>query len=288
MNGPGLIACGALSLVLAAAPVGVRAGPVVSHALEELTWTEVREFVAGGGTTAIVPVGGTEQNGPHLVLGKHNARVRALALRIARELGDALVAPVVAYVPEGAIEPPSSHMRWAGTLSVPTAAFEQVLESAARSLRAHGFTTVVFLGDHGGYQASLAAVAARLNRSWAGSRARAVAIAEYFQATESAYPALLRERGYRDDEIGAHAGLADTSLALAIDPGLVRSARLAAPPNPGDGVRGDPRRASAELGRLGVDAIVEASVAAIRARTSSPTTRNATADPPAPTRRNRP
>ena len=163
-----------------------------------------------------------------------------------------------------------------------------MLESAARSLRAHGFTTVVFLGDHGGYQASLAAVAARLNRSWAGSRARAVAIAEYFQATESAYPALLRERGYRDDEIGAHAGLADTSLALAIDPGLVRSARLAAPPNPGDGVRGDPRRASAELGRLGVDAIVEASVAAIRARTSSPTTRNATADPPAPTRRNRP
>ena len=143
-------ACLAAGLV-AAASAGVAATPP-SRAIEELTWTEVREFVAGGGTTAIIPIGGTEQNGPHMVLGKHNVRVRALSLEVAGALGDALVAPVIAYVPEGPIDPPGSHMRYPGTLSVPTGAFEQVLESAARSLRAHGFRDIAFVGDHGGYQ----------------------------------------------------------------------------------------------------------------------------------------
>lgn len=266
------------------------AGPA-SRAIEDLTWTEVREFVATGGTTAIVPVGGTEQNGPHLVLGKHNARVRALALRAAEALGDALVAPVIAYVPEGAIDPPGSHMRYPGTLTVPTAAFEQVLESAAKSLRAHGFRDIAFVGDHGGYQRSLVAVAARLNRAWAGSPARAHAIVEYYQAGESAYPKRLAARGYRDDEIGTHAGLADTSLALAIDPRLVRVERLADLPRVADGVYGDPRRASAELGRLGTDAIVEATVAAIRAaagdRAARPS-RQATAPTPRHSERKQP
>ena len=44
--------------------------------LEELTWTELRDAVRAGKTTIIVPIGGTEQNGPHMALGKHNARVR--------------------------------------------------------------------------------------------------------------------------------------------------------------------------------------------------------------------
>ena len=233
--------------------------------LEELTWVELRARIAEGATTVLVPIGGTEQNGPHMVLGKHNVRVRALSLEVAGALGDALVAPVIAYVPEGPIDPPGSHMRYPGTLSVPTGAFEQVLESAARSLRAHGFRDIAFVGDHGGYQQSLVAVAARLNRAWSNTPARAHAIVEYYRAGESVYPKLLAARGYRDEEIGAHAGLADTALALAVDPALVRNARLADPPRVADGVRGDPRRASAELGRLGSGAIVDATVAAIRA-----------------------
>ena len=70
-------------------------------ALEALTWTELRGLVQSGKTTIILPLGGTEQNGPHMALGKHNVRVRLLSERIARVLGDALVAPVLAYVPEG-------------------------------------------------------------------------------------------------------------------------------------------------------------------------------------------
>ena len=73
--------------------------------LEELSWTELRDQIRSGKTTVIVPIGGTEQNGPHMALGKHNVRVRYLSEKIARVLGNALVAPVIAYVPEGALGP---------------------------------------------------------------------------------------------------------------------------------------------------------------------------------------
>ena len=78
--------------------------------MEELTWTEVRDAIRAGKTTIIFPTGGTEQNGPHMVLGKHNFIVKHAAEQIARRLGNALVAPVLAYVPEGNIDPPSGHM----------------------------------------------------------------------------------------------------------------------------------------------------------------------------------
>src|SRR5947208_12746054 len=98
-------------------------------AIEDVTWTELATALNAGKTTIIVPIGGTEQNGPHMVLGKHNVRVKILAERIARALGNALVAPVIAYVPEGSTDPPSGHMRFAGTISVPERAFESVLEA---------------------------------------------------------------------------------------------------------------------------------------------------------------
>ena len=87
--------------------------------LEEVTWTELRDLIRSGRTTIILPTGGTEQNGPHMALGKHNVRVKALAEKIARGLGNALVAPVLGYVPEGGIAPPTGHMRFPGTISTP-------------------------------------------------------------------------------------------------------------------------------------------------------------------------
>jgi len=230
--------------------------------LDELTSVELRALIDHGTTTALVPVGGTEQNGAHLALGKHNVRVRVLAGRIAERLGDAVVAPVVAYVPEGAIDPPTQHMRFTGTLSVPVAAFESVLEGAARSLHRHGFRHVVLLGDHGGYQRSLQRVADKLNRAWGGSSS-VLALTEYYAAAQ-AFDATLAKQGYTAQEIGRHAGLADTSLAWAVDSSLVRPQAL----RPVDGVSGDPRRASAQLGQDGIEHIVAASVAAIRARTA--------------------
>src|ERR671924_1449954 len=66
--------------------------------IEEMTWLEVRDAMKAGKTTVIVPTGGVEQNGPYLATGKHNYILRGTAEAIARKLGDALVAPIVAFV----------------------------------------------------------------------------------------------------------------------------------------------------------------------------------------------
>ena len=237
--------------------------------LEQLTSTDVRDALRAGRRTAIIPVGGTEQNGAHMALGKHNVRVHLLAGRIAGELGDALVAPVLAYVPEGRISPPTEHMRHAGTISIADATFQALLMDAARSLRQHGFTDIVLLGDSGNYQPQLKTVAAALNREWKPGAARAHFIGAYYQAAQEPFNRLLRERGLSDAQIGRHAGAADTSLMLAADPALVRPDRFPADSRSAEatGVTGDPTRASAELGKSGLDLIVQHSVAAIRAVT---------------------
>ncbi len=240
--------------------------------LAALTSPELAARVAAGSRTVLVPIGGTEQNGPYMTLGKHNDRAEALAQAIAARLGNALVAPVVAYVPEGALAPPTGHMRYPGTLTVPVAAFEATLESIAQSLKLAGFRDIVFLGDHGGYQSSLARVAARLDRAWAGTPARAHALPEYYRAAEAFSKALARQ-GHAPAEIGSHAGLADTSLSLAAAPQSVRAGELAraarAPHAPLPGVQGDPRHASAALGAEGVDAILRSSVEAIKRATAA-------------------
>ena len=241
-----------------------------SVVLEDLTWTELRDAIGAGKTTLIVPIGGTEQNGPAMALGKHNRRVKLLSERIAVALGDAIVAPVIAYVPEGAITPPSGHMRFPGTISVPEAAFEAILESTARSFKQHGFKDIVFLGDHGGYQVNEKNVANKLNREWASSDVRAHAVAQYYDAAQGDFVRILKGQGFTLSEIGTHAGLSDTSLMLALDPSLVREDRLSHGSKFGsaEGVYGDPSKASAKLGSLGVDAIVSQTVAAIKSAVS--------------------
>lgn len=153
--------------------------------LEEFTWTELRDAVKSGTTTVIIPIGGTEQSGAHMALGKHNVRVKVLAERIARALGHTVVAPVVAYVPEGRITAPTQHMRYTGTVSIPDDAFKAIIDGAARSFKQHGFTDVVLIGDHGGYQSLLVDVATRLNRDWASSTARAHFIGVYYEAAQA-------------------------------------------------------------------------------------------------------
>lgn len=255
MNRSPAIASAFLALLLAAWGAPCAAAGVQ---LDTLTWTEVREALRSGSTTILIPIGGTEQNGPHMALGKHNVRVARLAERVATQLGHALVAPVIAYVPE-----PAGHMRFAGTISVPPEAFTGVLAGAARSLRQHGFRDIVLLGDSGEYQPLLRRLSERLNREWAGSGARVHHAAAYYHAAATAYPQLLRAEGLPQAQIGSHAGLADTSLMLAVDASLVRAQRLP-DASPATGVTGDPARATAALGQKGVDLIVEQTVSAIR------------------------
>jgi creatinine amidohydrolase/Fe(II)-dependent formamide hydrolase-like protein len=234
--------------------------------LEDLTTSELRDRVTSGTTTVLVPIGGTEQTGPHVVLGKHNVRVKFLAERIAERLGNAVVAPVLAYVPEGSITPPASHMRFSGTISISEATFESILESTAKSFRQHGFHDIVFLGDHGGYQKSILRAAEKINKAWGGDTTfRAYDLTAYYEASQGPFTQVLRGKGFSATEIGSHGGLSDTSLAWAVDPSLVRADKLvdAAKNSPNNGVSGDPRRSTGELGQLGIDMIVDKSVQAI-------------------------
>jgi creatinine amidohydrolase len=243
--------------------------------LDDLTSAEVRAAVKDGKTTVIIPVGGTEQSGPHIALGKHNIRVKALSGKVAEALGNALVAPVLAYVPEGNIDPASGHMRFAGTISVPEGAFKSIIEGAARSFRQHGFLNIVMVGDHGGYQPALKAVVASLNREWAktpSNAARTHFIGEYYAATQTTYVKALRSKGLSDHQIGLHAGVADTALSMAVDPAMVRPDLFAtaAQEGPAGGTVGDPKAATSVLGQLGVDAVVSETVQAIRRAVATP------------------
>ena len=236
--------------------------------LEELTWTELHDRVTAGDRTVLIPIGGTEQSGPAVALGKHNARVRVLAEQIALSLGHTIVAPVIAYVPEGTISPPTGHMKFPGTLTVDDKTFITLLVSAANSLRAAGFTTIVLIGDHGGYQADEKKAADQLNLDWKGKGARALASLTYYKLSQAPYNDALIAAGAKRSELGTHAGLADTSLLLATMPSMVRQELLIGGSAFGakDGVYGgDPTRSSATLGQLGVKLIVDGTVAEIHA-----------------------
>ena len=136
--------------------------------IEEMTWMDVRDAIKSGKTTVIIPTGGVEPNGPWLVTGKHNYVLQANCDAIARKLGNALCAPIVKFVPEGNIEPQSSHMRSPGTISMRQETYRALLTDIAHSLKMHGFRTIILIGDSGGNQPGQRAVADSLTTIWKG------------------------------------------------------------------------------------------------------------------------
>jgi creatinine amidohydrolase/Fe(II)-dependent formamide hydrolase-like protein len=249
--------------LLVLSPAIVSATPPDTVYLEELTWTEVRELLAAGKTTVIVASAGNEQNGPHMVLGKHEYIVKHAADRIARKLGNALVAPIVTYVPEGAVDPPSGHMRYPGTITLPNVYFMKIFEYAARSLEAHGFTDIVFLGDSGGNQEGMKEVALALNAEWRGGKTRVHFVPEYY--SDNGFIEWLKTQGETEESIGTHAGISDTSQLLAVAPQHIRKDKLAKGGGfEGSGVTGDPTKATAEYGKKGIELKVETAVARIQ------------------------
>jgi creatinine amidohydrolase/Fe(II)-dependent formamide hydrolase-like protein len=160
-------------------------------------------------------------------------------------------------------------MRYPGTITVPDEVFEKTLEYATRSLKLAGFQNLVMLGDHGSYQRLEDQVAAKLSHEWAGTNVRVIAVDAYYHASTDGFDAILKSRAYSTNEIGKHAGLADTSLQLAVAPETVRADRVksGSDRSSGDGAEGDSRRATSELGQLGVNEIVNTTIAAIKKAT---------------------
>ena len=192
---------------------------------EEMTWMEVRDAVAAGKTTVLVATGGVEENGPYLATGKHNIILRATTEAIARKLGNALVAPIVPFVPEGDIDPPTGHMKYPGTISVTEETFERLLTDICGSVRQHGFRHIVLIGDSGGNQQGMKAVAARLDGKWT---TRVHYIPEYYDSYE-AVDEWLERQGIRQTDEGLHDDFAVTAQMMVVDPTTVRtSQRIAA------------------------------------------------------------
>ena len=161
--------------------------------IEDLTWMDVRDVLKAGKTTVIILTGGVEQNSPYLVTGKHNIVLKECGEVIARKLGNALVAPIVAFVPEGNIDPPSLHMKYPGTISLSADTFARLLTDICASFRATGFQNNVLLGDSGGNQKGMKDVAAALNAKWTDGKVRVHFIPEFYN-----YPAVakwLEDRG---------------------------------------------------------------------------------------------
>jgi creatinine amidohydrolase len=233
--------------------------------IADMTWVEVRSAIAQGYTTVIVPSGGIEQNGPHMILGKHDRIVHFAAGKIATALGHTLVAPVISFVPEGGYDPPEGHLRFPGTMGVSEEAFAAVLDGIARSLKAGGFKTICFIADHGGSGKPQAEVAERLSREWAGAGVRVIDVSAYY--ADEAETNYLLAQGETRATIGQHAGIADTSELMAADPAGVDLSRYAGTPFTleSNGSSGDPMRASAERGRALIDLKVNAAVRQIRA-----------------------
>jgi creatinine amidohydrolase len=223
--------------------------------IDELTWEETRDALKAGKRTVIVPTGGTEKNGYHMVTGKHNFVVTYAANQMARRLKNTLVAPTIQYVPEG--NPDESVP---GEISLPSPAYDRLLDAAARSLKVHGFTDILFIGDSGGNQAGMTAVANALNEEWKGSGARVFALTDYYSASRLHYRAWLQAAfGYDDETAGSHAGITDTSQMLFVRPAGIRKDQIKPWGGPKDsGVSGDPSLATAEIGKMGVEFKVNA------------------------------
>jgi creatinine amidohydrolase len=230
--------------------------------LEEMTWVEVRDALHSGKTTVLVPTGGVEQNGPYVATGKHNFILRAAAEAIARQLGNALVAPIVPFVPEGNIDPPSGHMKYPGTLSVTEDTYERLLTDLCASLRVHGFRNIVLLGDSLGNQPGMKNVANRLTANWAGDKVRVHFVAEYYNYDEAAR--WLEEQDIRLENEDVHDDFIVTAQLLAVSPTTVRMQdRLTAGQFRIGGMTLTPGEA-AEWGRKIIAFRVERTVQAIR------------------------
>ncbi len=215
--------------------------------LEDLTWVDVSEALLKGTDTIIIPTGGTEQNGPYIPLGKHNVIVRETSSEIAKRIGNALVAPVMAYVPEGPVEPKAGHMAFSGTISLSEAAFESVIEATARSMRAHGFKQIFILGDSGDSQAAQKRIAEKLDAEWKTEGARVAQVDQYYYANKQ--KEALLAKGFTEAQIGKHAGMRETSELLYLAPDMVRITPVELPNGMLKGSDGDMGAVSAELGK---------------------------------------
>jgi creatinine amidohydrolase/Fe(II)-dependent formamide hydrolase-like protein len=240
--------------------------PIAAHPtlfIEEMTWMEVRDALKAGKDTVLVATGGVEQNGPYLVTGKHNIILRATTQAIARKLGNTLIAPIVAFVLEGEIDPPTDHMKYPGTISLTETTYRALLTDICASFRTHGFKHVILIGDSGGNQDGLKKVAADLNARWTDGKTRVHYIPEYYE--DESLDKWLEDQGIRETDEGFHDAFEIEAQMVVVDPTTIRmKERIAADKFRINGIDLAPVEKTAEWGRKIVAYRADQTVAAIK------------------------
>lgn len=226
--------------------------------MEELTWRDIESALKSGTDTAIITIGATEQHGPHLPLASDSIAGDVMGPDVARQLGRALVAPNIRL----GVSP--HHMMFPGTMSVRTEILGDLLREYIHSLAWHGFRHIVILPTHGGNFATIERVTKQLAPLYPNVNLIGYTDAQGYIAT---LQSTSKRLGIPLDVAGSHSGLVETATVLAFRPELVRLDRAEAgflgdAYGIGDkmnvegthaispiGVLGDPRQATAEVGR---------------------------------------
>jgi creatinine amidohydrolase len=236
---------------------------------EMMTWPEVKKAMSDGKTTALVYNGGTEQRGPQNVNGGHTLMGHATVIAIAEKLGNAIAAPVMPFSVNNA------NADLPGTIGLTAPLFAALNEQVAEQMIKNGFKNVVLMGDHGGGQKELGEVARKLDEKYSAQGIRVVFCDEVYQKANGDFDKWLTANHY---PLSTHAGIPDTSemLYLGGDKGWVRKELIASavgdpvrkqgePRDPNakrinNGISGDARPSTAELGKRAFDMKVDEAV----------------------------
>jgi creatinine amidohydrolase len=237
-----------------------------------MTWVEVKQAIQQGKTTALVYNGGTEQRGPQNVNGGHTLMGHATVIAIAEKLGNAIAAPVMPFSPNGA----SAELP--GTIGLTAPLFAALNEQIGEQLIKSGFKNVVLMGDHGGGQKELSEVAKKLDEKYSAQGIHVVFCDEVYAKANGDFDKWLAANNY---PLSSHAGIPDTSemLYLGGDKGWVRKELVATAVGdpmrkPGEardpnakrvnnGIQGDARPSTVELGKRIFDIKVDYAVSQI-------------------------
>jgi creatinine amidohydrolase len=226
--------------------------------IERMTHAEIYDAIHNRGkTTVLIFNGGTEQRGPQAVLGGHTFMARRTAEAIARRLGNALVAPVLPFSPAG------SHLnsKLPGSVDLGTELYAKVNEAVVASMVTNGFRNVILMGDHGGGQQELEALAHKLDARYSPQGVRVYFCGSVYKKSRDDFNAWLKQHNL---PVGTHASIPDTSELMYLGGDeYVRKDRLQ-PGNSTNGVSGDPRPSTPELGKRVFDMKVDYGVEEIR------------------------
>ena len=247
---------------------------------KESDWVKVRHCAAGDGVAA-VPMGSLEQHGAHLPCGTDTYEIDEIMRRAATRIGDTLpvcICPTVEY----------SVVQWASPMAsagIAPFTLEQSLVDICHALTDVGFSKIVLLHGHGGLSCGRSAL-------WQAMQEKRPALYVDFQPYERAWPQIEQIIGQPDE----HAGMAETSMMLAVRPDLVDMSKAVRGPDdlfgedfafpslkgPGsypivsvestpDGLAGDATLATAEKGEKILDAVADVVAEILSELASKPT-----------------